>query len=545
MSRVSKEPLAIPFRALGNFSRTWQAIVQSRVPENLYARMPASFEACRAATEGQLARSRPRKALADLLDLRGKSYGVPESVLSRLNALAEGRAVMVVTGQQVGYLGGPLYTFLKAYHATRLAAELEKTLRIPVLPVFWLEGEDHDLEEVRNAYYLNRSGELQNLRFEPEHVQQGSMVGCYGVDGTTHIEELASALPLPSEEGLAILRESCSKTTLSDAMGRLLAGLLGPRGLLVIEGMEPELKQMAMPLWEQVLDAGPHFGELLRTRSEELRAQGWSTPLEPTPDSYLFYLTGEDRLRKSLTYEGKLQTPGGPAETLSRDEIQRRVYNGDISPKAALRPLYQDFVLPSVAYIAGPGELDYHAQLAPLYKQLNVTPPSLFPRLSATLMDAKTATGVEKLNMSFERLLSEDKPALIKKLLREEDEQHTAQLFDSARMTIEAMYAQLKPTLVEIDPTLEGALRSATGKSLHPLNDLQQKTERSLKQKYSTQISRLEKALTALRPEGTLGERVLCTGYYMARFSPDKLLAALDELPVEVKEHWIIEIESP
>jgi len=500
-------------------------------------------ESCRAAAEEQLARPREWKALAALLEARGKNYGVSQSTLARLDALAKGRAVMVVTGQQVGYLGGPLYTFLKAYHATRLASELEKQLRIPVLPVFWLEGEDHDIEEVRNANFLNKNGETQNLRFEPEQERQGFMVGCYEVNAAVHLNELAASLSLPNEEGMAVLREGYGGGTLSDAMGRLLARLLGPRGLLVIEGMEPELKQMAMPLWENVVDRGAGLGEMLRTRSGELHAQGWATPLEPTPDSYLFYLAGNDRTRKSLSYEGKLQTPGGTSEKLSRDEIKRRVHAGEVSPKAPLRPLYQDFVLPTVAYIAGPGELDYHAQLTPLYTELDVVAPSLVPRLSATLMDSKTAKGVEKLNLSIEKLLGEDKRVLIKELVREEDEQNSARLFDMTRVTIEAMYAQIKPVLSEIDPTLEGAAHGAAGKSLHPLNELQQKTERALKQKYSTALARLDKALTALRPEGKLSERVFCTGYYLAKAGPEKLLAALDGLPVDGKGHWVIEID--
>jgi bacillithiol biosynthesis cysteine-adding enzyme BshC len=544
VSSVSRTSSAIPFGSLGNFSRTWHAIMQGRVPHDLFAAMPADMNSCRIAAERQRAQSRPWKELADLFEARGKSYGVPSSTLARLDALREGRAVMVVTGQQAGFLGGPLYTFLKAYHATRLAAELEDYLHLPVLPVFWLEGEDHDLEEVRHARYLARGGDLGDLRFEPTAEHKGFMVGLYGVDAAAQIEELAAALPLPSDEGLTLLREAYSHTTLSDAMGRLLARSLGPRGLLVIEGMEPELKRMALPLWEKVLDRGPLLGEMLRTRSEELKQQQWVTPLEPTPDSYLFYLAGEDHIRHSLSYDGKLRTPGGQAETLTHREIKARVRAGEVSPKAALRPLYQDVVLPSVAYVAGPGELDYHAQLTPLYTDLGVAAPSLFPRLSATLLDAKTAKAVEKLGVTYDKLLGEDKQALIRELLREEDDQQTAQLFDLVRYTIEALYAQLRPALAEIDPTLDGALHGATGKSLHPLNELQQKTERALKQKYGTLLARLDKTLTALKPEGKIAERVLSTGYYLAKFSPEMLLEALDQLPTELREHWVIEMEQ-
>ena len=131
--------------------------------------------------------------------------------------LEQGRAVMVVTGQQVGYLGGPFYTLLKAYHTVRLAAELERELGQAVLPLFWLEGEDHDLAEVRTAHYPDRTGEIRNLRYAPPEEVPGFEVGRYPVDATADIAQLAAALELPHEDGLALLRECYTR---HHALGR-------------------------------------------------------------------------------------------------------------------------------------------------------------------------------------------------------------------------------------------------------------------------------------------------------------------------------------
>lgn len=489
---------------------------------------------------------RPWPELARLLRDSGERYGAPESSLSRLEALSEGRAVMVVTGQQTGFLGGPLYTFLKAYHTTRLAADLETALGIPVIPVFWLEGEDHDLEEVRTANFLNKSGELQSLRFEPEQEIPNFEVGRYAVQAESQLVELFANLDLPNEQGTELLREAYTDRSLSDAMGRLLAKTLGPRGLLVIEGMDPDLKRMALPLWENVLERAADLGSMLSHRGEQLRADGYAVPLTPTPDSFLFYLTGADHVRASLTYTGKIQYPDGRTVTIPGSKLRDILDSGQwtISPKAALRPLYQDFVLPTIAYVAGPGELDYHAQLAPFYRELNVAAPSLFPRLSATLLDSRAVKVMEKLDLSIERLLTEDKHSLIKDLIREADDGKTAALFDSARAGTEELYARIKREVANIDPTLEGAAHGMTGKALHLLNELQQKSERALKQKHSTALAKLEKILAAVKPGGKPAERVLCTGYYLAKFGPDKLLAALDELPVDGTSHKIILMDA-
>ncbi len=536
---------AIDYRHLPSFSRSWHAAIAGDVPQALYARVPLSMQACREAAAEQLAFPRPWAELADVLRVRGTEYGVPDKTLARLAALAQGRAVMVVTGQQVGYLGGPLYTLLKAYHTVRLAAELERDLNCAVLPLFWLEGEDHDLEEVRTAYYADRAGELRSLRYAPREEVAGLEVGRYPVDAALHLQEMAASLDLPHEDGLALLRECYSDTTLSGGMGRLLARVLGPRGLLVVEGMDAGLKQMALPLWERVLHAGRGLGERLAARSSELQSQGWASPLTPTPEAHLFYLVGADHVRSAYTYDGKLLHPRGGAQTLTRETAERLIQSGElcVSPKAALRPLYQDFVLPTVAYVGGPGELDYHAQLTPFYGTLGVVAPSLFPRLSVSLLDARVAKIAGKVGLSFERLLGEERDVLIRDLVREEDDGRTAAVFDQARGEIEALFERLTPDIAAIDPTLEGAAHGAAGKCLHVLSELRQKSERALKQQHGTGLARLDKALAFLRPQGQLAERVFSTGYYLAKFGPEGLLEALDELPADAREHFIIEMD--
>ncbi|MDD5087697.1 MAG: bacillithiol biosynthesis cysteine-adding enzyme BshC, partial [bacterium] len=451
---------------------------------DLYARVPRDLNTCRIAAEETLRHARPWKNLAELLERNGALYGVPLSARSKLSAVRDGKAVMVVTGQQAGYLGGPFYTFLKAYHTTRLAAELERELQMPVLPLFWLEGEDHDLEEVRSANFPDKNGELQTLRFEPGREIKGFEVGRYDVNADEHARQLAEALGDVNEAGAALLREAYARTTLSEAMGKLLARTLGERGLLVVEGMEPDLKHMAAPLWEQVIARGKHLSEILARRSEKLEAEGWSAILKPTPDSYLFYLTGQDHARAALFYDGDLRQPSGETTRMTKHELSRiaREAAERISPKAALRPLYQDFVLPTVAYIAGPGELDYHAQIAPFYAELGVAPPVLFPRLSVTLVDFRAARAAEKSGFSVERLVTEERHTLERETVRDQSGGRTDEWFARARREIEEIYARIRKEIAEIDPTLAGAAQSSAGKALLPLEQLREKTERALKQ---------------------------------------------------------------
>jgi uncharacterized protein YllA (UPF0747 family) len=304
------------------------------------------------------------------------------------------------------------------------------------------------------------------------------------------------------------------------------------------------LKALAAPLWDQVISAGPRLTEIFYLRARELEAAGWNAPMAPTHETYLFYLTREHR-RASLSYSGQLKHPDGHTEHLIEKELRELVRRDPdaISPKAALRPPYQDYILPTVAYLAGPGEMDYHAQLTPFYKEFGITAPSLFPRLSATVSDHKAQRQLDKLDVSIENVLSIASRELMKKVLREEDHGHTSTLFEKSRVEIQAIFDRLRDGVAEIDPTLAGAVEASAGRALHPLDHLREKTDKALKQRHSAALARLEKVLNALHPHEKLAERVLCSGYYLAKYGPEKLLAALDELPAQPHEHLVLTLE--
>lgn len=511
----------------------------------LYPRSPANLESCHAAAKEQLACPRDWPGLAEALKASGERFGVPEAALAKLEELKKGKVVAVVTGQQAGYLGGPLFTFLKAYHATRLAARLEADLGLPVLPVFWIEGEDHDFEEVRRAGFLTSDGGLESVSLSSEQWSEGRQVGLCDVNGSDDLAQMRDALRQTDEKIFEFLLRAYEKTTLSEGMGRLLSSVLGPRGLIPIEGGEPPLKRMALPLWERIIKVGESLSAVLAERSGWLEENGWKVLLKPTTGACLFYLLDEQQRRVPVFYDGTVRGFDGKSERLSSSELLDRITQKPelLSPKAALRPLYQDFVLPTIAYVAGPGETDYHAQLAPFYSMLDVTAPALYPRLSVTIMDAQQESAARKTGFSVEELMSGSIDQLSKTILERADEGITAARFEACRTEIEKIFGNLEKELAAVDPTLEGAVRSAAGKALHPLSRLQQKAEKALKQKHSVELQRLEKALAFLKPGGLPAERALSTAYCLLKYGPEKLLSALDQLPEESEGHCVITIQ--
>ncbi|MBK6765501.1 MAG: bacillithiol biosynthesis cysteine-adding enzyme BshC [bacterium] len=535
----------ISYDRLPGFGPAWRAVVaELPAAEGLYARSPANPEACRKTAEERLAGYPFFPQLADLLAEEGALYGLPDTTVARLSHLRAGRAVVVVTGQQVGYLGGPFFTLVKAYHTVRLARALEATLKFPVLPLFWLEGEDHDLAEIRATHFPTANGTLGALGFTPEHELPNQEVGRYplGESSLAGLHSLLAEWPDVAGDAAEALEHSYGDGDLSTAMGRLLAATLGERGLFICEGRHNGLKTLAQPLWERVIDRREQLRDTFVARSAEVRAQGFTGPMSPTPDAHFFYVVGDDFVRRAVTLDGVVKHPDGSSERVSPDELKARVARGEwsISPKAGLRPLYQDFVLPSIAYVGGPGELEYHAQLAPFYSLLNVTPPSLFPRLSVTLAEQKCERLREKLGLSWEDVFMHSEHDLIKRLLESADEHHTTGQFAAAKTAIESAFGNLKSLLHDLDPTLEGALGATIGKALHPLEQLEQKANKAIKQRHAVELARLQKLLFAVRPNGKPMERIYGTAWALLHYGIHGLLEILDTLPADGAAHHIV-----
>jgi bacillithiol biosynthesis cysteine-adding enzyme BshC len=536
----------VRYESLSGFNAIWTSAAEGADSlRQLFLRTAAEPESVEAACEAQLAQPRDWRALAKILEAEGKRYGVPPAALSRLEALAAGKAAAVVTAQQVGYLGGPFYTFLKAFHCVRLASALEARLRVPILPIFWLEGEDHDLAEVADSYYLEESGDVGHVTFPPEQPLAKFEVGHYVVSPAVsqHIDVLASGIGEHCDaEARSLLEECYAGRTLSEGMGRLLARLLGERGLFVIEGGTPTLKKMAAPLWARIIEVGPALHKLLYGRNILLSKLGFAPVLSPTPSAYLFYLTGKEPIRQVVGYDGTLRSPDGKEGTLTLNELHDRVtsHPEDLSPKAALRPLYQDFVLPTVAYVAGPDEVAYHAQIQPFYTTLSVVAPTLFPRLSVTLVDEKTVRMSQKVDLGLRDVLRGDFDALSARVLEDADGTSvTASLQETLDKLQEAM-TTLRESLGELDLTLQDSAAASLGKMLHLLDEIEEKVRRAQKQKHAVTLQRLRKVFSALKPRGLLNEQGLSTAYFLLRYGRERLLAALDEVPLDGKKHAIV-----
>ncbi len=335
-----------------------------------------------------------RAEVSSILREQNTALGAGEETRSNLERLEKG-AVAVVSGQQVGLFSGPAYSIYKALTAIQIAEELTRG-GIPAVPVFWMATEDHDLDEVRHSTWFDR-GKL--VRFELPAAEEGRPVGRIplGAQIEPLVQEAAELLLNQGSDLLAqYLTESYGpEETYGSAFGKLFARLFAQHGLILMDPLDAGLHKIAAPLYQHALADRDGLNEKLLQRGKDLDRAGFDVQVKVTARStLLFHLA--DGVRQVVTANGGKFQAG--EKTWAREELVHMTHREpeNFSPNALFRPVVQDYLLPTAAYIAGPAEIAYFAQSEVVYRHLLGRMPVLLPRAGFTLVDAKATKLLRK-----------------------------------------------------------------------------------------------------------------------------------------------------
>ncbi len=328
-----------------------------------------------------------RASLATALDIQNRAWNAGESTFSNLDRLRAG-ARAVVTGQQVGLLGGPLLTLLKAATAIR-KAQVASEAGVPHVPVFWMATEDHDLDEVNQATLVGKSG-VEKLRSSfPGHRAQpvgGLQLGPAIEPVVARMEELLAFQPVTE-----LLRNCYTPVdTLASAFAKFLSGVFREHGLIVLDASSREFHAMGAPVLRHAIEHADDLHAALLGRTAELGASGYAAQVLVTDESSLLFLLDKDgnRLPLRRPLGGGVRTWQAGGQTYSTADLLAILDAAPerLSPNALLRPVFQDAILPTSAYVGGPAEIAYFAQCQPLYRSILGEMTPVLPRLSATLI---------------------------------------------------------------------------------------------------------------------------------------------------------------
>jgi bacillithiol biosynthesis cysteine-adding enzyme BshC len=510
--------------------------------EGLYAGNPLDAEAWRDAVRRAQTQPRDRARMAELLAAQQQQRNAPQAARAAAAQLASPDAVAVVTGQQAGVFGGPMYTLLKALSALQLARRTERKQGVPAVAIFWVEAEDHDWEEIRSCTVLD-------AEFQPRTVTLADLEGAgerpiaqltldAGVEQT--IDELAAALQ-QTEFTARVLEDVRSAWKPGTGMARAFAiwleRVLGPYGLVVFESADSAAKPLVAGVFARELSAPGQTAALAARAGEELAARGHAPQVVPQADNVSLFSIEEGR--KPIKRHGDQLVIGD--RTFDGAALARTATAtpSSFSPNVLLRPIVQDTLFPTICYVAGPSELAYLGQLRGVYEQFGVAMPLMFPRSTATLLDSGAARFLRKYSVPFEDLRTPGESALNRLLEAQLPESVEASLRDAGSQTEEAM-ARVITALPQLDPTLVGAAKTTLGKMEHELRSLHTKVIHAAKKRHDTLRRQFTRAQAQAFPEGHPQERTLGVVYFLNKYGPGLIDLLLDELPIDAGKHWVI-----
>jgi bacillithiol biosynthesis cysteine-adding enzyme BshC len=444
----------------------------------------------------------------------------------RLDAFVEHGGAMVTTGQQAGFLTGPLYTIHKALSTVRLAATLEQQLRVPILPVFWIASEDHDWAEVDHAFLSDgrsvRRVQLPSVPLPP--LPMSERVLGEGLDRVLDevVQVIGSGAFAP--DVLKWIRDAYAPgRTVAAAFGELLARLLEPFDVCLADAADPAVKAASLPVLERALLDAEAQADRLRARSAALEAAGYHAQVGRVDGATTLFHHGPAGRERLDRFRGGLRAgvsgPPRPAEAWLEE---LRASPGRFSPNALLRPVVESWVFPTLAYLGGPAELAYFAQSSVLFADLGVMPPVATPRASVLLVEERvrrqlTRLGLEVPDLARPRheLETELARRAVPPALRAGVEALGAAVAEAARPLIEAA--------ADVDPGLAGELARLRNEMLLQVAESERRVVRRVRQRERATLARLDEVLSQLRPCGTPQERVLNALPFVARHGPQLL----------------------
>ena len=440
----------------------------------------------------------------------------PTAALDAAARLARPGAVAVVTGQQAGLFGGPLYTLLKAITALRLARWVEAEFDAPAVPIFWVESEDHDWAEIRSATFLDRHASLASATaIDPPGAGVQPVAALELCDGDPVLKTLADQLA-PTEFSGSLLdmlgRHYRPGTGVVRAFAGWMDELLGSEGLVVFEAHDPAAKPLAGSIFARELEYPGRTAALVRRRATLLRSMGFEPQVEPAEHvPCLFYLN--DRGRHPLGRSDGNADGDSEITTLQREVAERPQR---FSPNVLLRPIVQDRLFPTVCYVAGPSELVYQSQLKDVYASFELEPPLIHPRLSATLLDASAARFLTRYGLSVADLHA-DHESILRKLVARELPPGLEDIFVSAERALIEQVAGLRPVVAQVDQTLAGAVDTSIAHVRQVLVNLQGKAFQAAKRKNETLRRQLDRTQTLVFPGRVPQERGLSALTFLNR----------------------------
>jgi bacillithiol biosynthesis cysteine-adding enzyme BshC len=510
--------------------------VQQFYPRSAYFNEWSNDEASRLAYD-----SARRQQVSAILERQNQSWGASGKALENIDRLRAG-ASAVVTGQQVGLFGGPLFSIFKALTAVKLADQATRS-GVDCVPVFWLATEDHDLDEVNQVSIPGSDGSLQKLIAPTQGLPDAPVGTVRFASEIQAVVQAAAGLLGPSDVSDFLQEVYRPEETFGGAFARLFARLFADWGVILLDAADPEFHHIAEPVYRTAIERAAELDEALLARGKALEAAGYHQQVKVTPSStLLFALRNGVRVAVYRRINGK-----GSAdfliedELISQAELLRRVASSpqDFSANVLLRPVIQDYLLPTLAYSGGSAEVAYFAQVAVVYEALlgRVTP--IVPRFSATIVEPKAKGLLERYGLRLPDLFNGPEK-LREQMASRALPKELQSAFDQAEASLEKSLSAIREGLARLDSTLVDSATNAASKMQHQLTQLRAKAARAELRQTEVLNRHADLLSNALYPNKALQEREIAASYFVARHGVAFLRDVYDAIHPDCLDHQVI-----
>jgi bacillithiol biosynthesis cysteine-adding enzyme BshC len=460
----------------------------------------------------------------------------------RLDRFVDEGGYFVTTGQQPGLFSGPLYSLYKALTCIRLAEGLEELMAKPVLALFWIASEDHDWEEADHTHVLDLQNELVTVRVPAQAGAENHPLHRISLrEGTGEtLDAFLSALPDTdfSPPFVELLRRAYAPgATLAEGFLEVVSDLLADYPVAFVDAGDRKLKEGSLPvLFRELENAEGHETTLARVAAH-LEQEGYHVQVPLLEGGINLFLEGPEG-RDRLYRDGDGVRLNRAGTRMSLDEV-RSAAEADpttLSPNVLLRPVVESSLFPTLAYVGGPGEMAYFAQLKEFFQAHGIRMPLIHPRHSVTLVESKIGKVLEKFHRSPASL---DRPfhEVAAEVALDEVPPDVRRALGELRGAVGKGTGALSSAAKAIDPTLKGPVTHARNTALAAFDDLEKKILQALKRENEIALEQLEKAQRHLFPMGKPQERILNAFYYLTRYGPEFVSALHDDFAVDLDPH--------
>ncbi|MED4226098.1 bacillithiol biosynthesis cysteine-adding enzyme BshC [Neobacillus cucumis] len=475
-------------------------------------------------------RSFPRIEVARHIEGFMKGFPTSEAVKKSIEKLKQANCLVVIGGQQAGILTGPLFSIHKVISIIKLAEQKERLLGVPVIPVFWIAGEDHDFQEVNHVFVQNQHN--VDKWIYPEKVHQKAMVSDIKLDQDLCLSWVKNLIKNFGEtehtNGLLEFAETqiSRSTTFVDFFANIIMELFKDYGLLIVDSGNKDFRQLQKEFFTQQIEHHDVITFSLLEQQKQIEKKGFPNTIDANEKAAnLFYYDQRFNERILLEYDRENDCFVGKSGAISftKEELLSLAHDNPavLSNNVVTRPLMQEWLFPTIAFIAGPGEIAYWAELKLVFEHFHIKMPPIVPRLNITFLDRSIETDLTELNMNLTDVLSRGTKQEEETFLAAIKDQELEQLFSTTIDQLLNHYKLIEMKTEQLDRGLLPMLKKNENYLLKEIHFMKLKLEDTVKLRHDVLLNKYARVDLALRPDGSPQERIWNIFYYLNQYGPN------------------------